>query len=96
MPLKFKPTGNRVLVEPIANSNTARGGILLPEMSREAPCEGTVVALGPGKLKNGLPFEFEAKVGDRVVFNRFEGDDIVIEGKAYKLFDAKELLATVE
>lgn len=98
MPLRFKPTGNRILVEPISKNTNTYGGIFLPEASRDVPCEGIVVARGPGKpVKGTVPCELEyVKIGSHVIYNRFEGDDVMIAGKMHKLFDAKELLAIME
>lgn len=82
------PTKGRVLVEPILDSGM-RGVIHIPENSRDASSEAIVVNLG-------VNCEAEVKIGDRIVMNRFSGQEVHIAGKPYKILDKEEILATIE
>jgi chaperonin GroES len=88
--MKFKPTGNRILIEPIQGQNETVRGMHIPSAYRDTtPSEGVVVALG-------TTGPFEVKVGDRVVINRFNGTEVKVGGKIFKIMDVSELLAIVE
>lgn len=77
---KIKPLGNRVLIKR-AEAQTTKGGILLPDSAQEKPREGTVLAVGPGKLSdNGTLETVEVKVGDRVLFGPYSGTEVTPEG----------------
>jgi chaperonin GroES len=88
MSLPFRPTNNRILVEPIHGA-PQRGAIHLPEAHRESrPAEAMVVALGP---RNELPI----RVGDRVLTERYNGNEVHIGGKAYRLLEPVDVIALV-
>lgn len=88
--MKFKLTGNRILIEPIKGQNQSVRSIQIPDAHRDvAPSEGVVIALGTRG-------PFEVKVGDHVVINRFTGTEVKIAGKMFKMMDASELLAVIE
>lgn len=94
---KLKPCGEKILVQPLAETTETVRGIFVPEKHRDIPTEGIVAALGQLKpRKNGNPREFEVKVGDRVFFNRFSGIDVFIERKPFKLLTPDELLALID
>lgn len=91
-----RPTGNRILVEPIAASDHARG-LFIPENSRDVSSEGIVVSVGPGKANDkGIIPEPIVKVGDRVYFERYGGIDVKVDEKPFKLLNPNELLAIIE
>jgi chaperonin GroES len=95
--LKFTPTGDRVLVEPIAINDSTTRGILIPDAHKDKPSEGIVVSLGTGGTKkDGTRTEFPVKIGDRVIFNRFEGTEVKIGDGIFKMFKSDELLAVIE
>ncbi len=90
----LQPLGNRVLVEPSEAEEKSPGGILLPESAQEAPAEGTVLAVGPGQLlENGERGEMSIKAGDVVIYRKYGGTDITIEGKDYVLVEEDSVLA---
>jgi chaperonin GroES len=98
MALKLKPLGDRLVVEPIEQEETTAGGILLPETAKEKPQEGKVVAVGPGRLdENGNRIKMEVKEGDRVLYAKYAGTEIKLEG-AEKVLILKEsdILALVD
>ena len=89
MRLRFKPTKARILVEPIHGVNQI-GSLMLPSNAREGkPAEAMVVALGPAN-------KLEVKVGDRVVTQRYNGSEVRIGGKQYRLLEAEDVIARVE
>ena len=78
--VKFNPQGDRVLVEPAAAEEKTAGGIIIPDTAKEKPQKGTVVAIGPGKKKDE---PITLKVGDHVLYGKYSGTEITIEGKEY-------------
>jgi chaperonin GroES len=98
MAAKLKPLGDRLVIEPIEQEETTAGGILLPETAKEKPQEGKVVAAGPGRLdEDGKRVKMEVKVGDIVLYAKYAGTEIKLEG-ADKVLILKEsdILALVE
>ena len=97
MALNIKPLGDRVLVEPVEEKETKKGGIIIPDTAKEKPQEGIVRALGTGKLDdNGKRIPFEVKVGDRVLVSKYGGSEIKLDGKEYKLLGSDDLLAILD
>ena len=96
MAINLKPLGDRVLVEPVEEKETKKGGIIIPDTAKEKPQEGKIVALGTGKTDDdGKKVGFEVKVGDRVLVSKYGGTEIKIDGKEYKIFNSDDLLAVV-
>lgn len=97
MALNVKPLGDRVLVEPVEEKETKKGGIIIPDSAKEKPMEGTVRALGTGKTDdNGKKVPFEVKVNDRVLISKYGGTEIKIDGKEYKIFSSDDILAILD
>jgi len=97
MALNVKPLGDRVLVEPVEEKETKKGGIIIPDSAKEKPTEGVVRALGTGKVDDaGKKLPFEVKVGDRVLISKYGGTEIKVDGREYKLLNADDLLAIVD
>jgi chaperonin GroES len=86
--MKFKPVGNKILIEAITPEATTKGGIYIPEAHQDASSDYVVVKIGTG--------DFEVKVGDRVIINRFDGIQITISGKPFKLVEDRDILAIIE
>jgi chaperonin GroES len=96
MAINLKPLGDRVLVEPVEEKETKKGGIIIPDTAKEKPQEAIVRVLGTGKTDDdGKKIAFEVKVGDRVLHSKYGGTDIKIEGKEYKLLSSDDILAIV-
>jgi chaperonin GroES len=94
MALNVKPLGDRVLVEPVEEKETKKGGIIIPDSAKEKPTEGVIRALGSGKKDDdGKTVGFDVKVGDRVLISKYGGTEIKIDGKEYKLLSADDILA---
>ena len=99
MALKLKPMYDRVLIKPLEREEMTRGGIVLPDTAKEKPQEGEVMAVGPGRLdEDGDTIPMTVKVGDRVIYAKYAGTEIEIEGEDKKWLILKEpdILATVE
>ena len=93
----LRPLGDRVLVEPLEAEEKSAGGIYLPEAAQEAPREGKVLAVGPGKvLENGQRREMSVKEGDIVVYTRYGGNEVRVGDKEYLIIDEGSLLAVKE
>jgi chaperonin GroES len=89
----IRPLGDRVVIEPIAKEETTASGIVLPETAKEKPQEGKVVAVGSGHLKDGERIPLELKEGDRVIFSKYAGTEVKIEGKEYLIMREGDVLA---
>ena len=96
MAINLKPLGDRVLVEPVEEKETKKGGIIIPDTAKEKPTEGIVVALGTGKTDDdGKKVPFEVKKGDRVLVSKYGGTEIKLDGKEYKILNSDDILAIV-
>jgi chaperonin GroES len=97
MAINLKPLGDRVLVEPVEEKETKKGGIIIPDTAKEKPTEGVVRALGTGKTdENGKKIAFEVKVGDRVLVSKYGGTEVKLDGKEYKILNSDDILAVLE
>ena len=92
--MKIRPLGDKVLVEVLEAEEKTKGGIILPDTAKEEKTEGKVVAVGTGKiLDSGKVQPLEVKRGDRVIYNKYAGDEILIEGKKHRVLKENEILA---
>ena len=90
----IKPLNDRVVVKIVTAEEMTRGGILLPDTAKEKPQEAEVVAVGPGKiLDNGTRIAPEVKVGDRVVFAKYSGTEVKLDGDEYLIMRESDILA---
>ena len=97
MAINLKPLGDRVLVEPVEEKETKKGGIIIPDTAKEKPTEGIVVAVGTGKTDdNGKKVPFEVKKGDRVLVSKYGGTEIKLDGKEYKIMNSDDILGVIE
>ncbi len=95
--MKIRPLGDRVLVEVLEAEEKTKGGIILPDTAKEEKSEGKVIAVGSGKtLESGKVQPIEVKKGDRVIFGKWGGDDLTIEGKKHKILKESDLVAVYE
>ena len=95
MPASLKPLADRVVVERIPPPETTAGGIVLPDIAKDKPREGTVVAAGPGRLleSNGELRPLEVQSGDRILFGSYAGEEIQVAGKEYLILKEEDILA---
>ena len=89
------PLHDRVLVRRLAEKETARGGIIIPDTAKEKPHEGEVIAVGAGKIEKGRRIPLDVKVGDRILFGKYTGNDIDVDGQEYLILREEEILAKV-
>ncbi len=97
MAINLKPLGNRVVVEPIEQEEVTAGGIVLPETAKEKPQKGKVLSVGPGERdENGKYIPMDVKAGDTVLFAKYAGTEIKVDGKKLLILRESDLLAIVE
>lgn len=94
--MKLKPLGDKIVVKPIEKEEKTKSGIVLPDTAKEKPQEGEVVAVGPGKYEKGERAPMDLKVGDRVIYSKYGGTEVKIEGEEYLILSQSEVLAIVE
>lgn len=91
---KIKPLGDKVLVKPNTSTEKTAGGIVLPDTAKERPQEGEVIAVGPGRvLESGEKVKVNVKVGDVVIYSKYGGTEIKVDGVEYLILDESSLLA---
>src|SRR5213592_2953912 len=96
MATSLKPLGDRVIVKPKAKEEVTRSGIVLPDTANEKPQEGSVLSVGPGRvLDSGTRVEMDVKAGDSVLFARYAGSEVKLEGDDYLVIRESDLLAIV-
>ena len=94
--LNLRPLDDRVVVQTLEAEETTAGGIVLPDNAKEKPQRGTVVAVGPGKLlDSGSRGELGVSIGDEVIFGKYGGSDVEVEGEEYKILRETDILAKV-
>src|SRR5262250_2346362 len=97
MAMNVRPLGDRVLVEPVEEKETRKGGIIIPDSAKEKPTEGIIIALGTGKTDDdGKKIPFEVKKGDRVLVSKYGGTELKLDGKEFKIFNSDDILAVIE
>jgi len=95
--LKLKPLGGRVIVEPIEQEEKTAGGIILPETAKEKPQEGKVIAAGPGdRNEDGDRIAMEVQVGDKVLYAKYSGTEVKLDGKKVLILRESDILAIIE
>ncbi len=94
--MNLRPLGDRLVVTPMEQEETTKTGILLPESAKEKPQQGTVIAAGPGGRKeNGERIVMDVMVGDKVLYAKYAGTNIKIDGKEYLILKETDVLAVV-
>ena len=93
----IKPLGDRVVIEALAKEEMTKSGIVLPDTVKEKPQEGKIVAVGSGKtLENGQKVALDVKVGDKIIFSKYAGTEIKVEGTEYLIISERDILAVIE
>ncbi|MBF0634763.1 MAG: co-chaperone GroES [Nitrospinae bacterium] len=97
MGVKIRPLGDRVLIQPAEAKETMKGGIIIPDSAKEKPQEGAVVAAGPGKiLEDGKVRPMSVKKGDKVIYSKYAGTEVKLDGEEYLLMREDDILGIVE
>jgi len=95
--MKIRPLHDRMLVKRVAEQDTRRGGIIIPDTAKEKPQEGKVIAVGNGKVTDeGKKVALDVKAGDRILFGKYSGNEVKIEGEEYVIFREEDVLAILE
>ena len=95
--MKIRPLNDRILVKRLEEEEKTKGGIIIPDTAKEKPAEGKVIAVGNGRLNDkGERVPVELKVGDRVLFSKYGGTDVKIEGEDYLIMREDDVLGVVE
>jgi chaperonin GroES len=95
MTVNITPLHDRVLVRRLEEKETAKGGIIIPDTAKEKPHEGEVIAVGAGKMEKGHRIPLDVKVGDRILFGKYTGNDITIDDQEYLILREDEILVKV-
>ena len=94
--MNFRPLHDRVLVESLESEEKTAGGIIIPDTAKEKPQEGKVIAVGPGaKTEDGKIIPMDVKVGDRVLFGKWSGTEVKIDGKEYSIMKESDIMGVV-
>ncbi len=94
---KLRPLGDRVVIEPTPREDMTKSGIVLPDTAKEKPQEGTVLAVGPGRiLDDGKREQIDVKKGDKVLYAKYAGTEFKLEGDELLIVSQKDILAVVE
>ena len=94
--MKLKPLGDRVVVEVTESEETTKGGIVLPDTAKEKPAMGNIIAVGSGEVIDGKKVELDVKVGDKVIYSKYAGTEVKLEGEEYLVLRQSDILAIVE
>jgi len=94
--INLKPLADRVIIKPLEAEEKTKGGIILPDTAKEKPIEGTVIAVGPGKVsEDGKTVKPEVKVGDKVLYGKYSGTEVTVEGEEYLIMRESDIFAVV-
>ena len=91
---KLLPLGDRIVVKPIEQEEVTKGGIILPDTAKEKPQEGEIIAVGPGKLNDeGTRITMDVKVGDKVIYAKYAGTEVEIDGEKLLIMHDSDIMA---
>ena len=95
--MNVKPLGDRILVKPLAAEEKTTSGIVLPDTAKEKPQQGEVLAVGTGRLlESGQKVDLEVKVGDKVIYSKYAGNDIKVDGEECIILNERDVLAITD
>jgi chaperonin GroES len=95
--MKLKPLQDRILVQRVEEETTTKGGIIIPDSAKEKPAEGKVIAVGAGKVgDDGKRVALEIKKGDRILFGKYSGTEVKIDGEEYLIMREDDVLGIIE
>ena len=94
--VNVQPRAERVVVKPLEEAEQRRGGLYIPDTAKEKPSQGEVVAVGPGKLSDeGARLEMDVSVGNKVLYGKYSGTDVTLDGQEYLILRESDILAIV-
>jgi chaperonin GroES len=91
----LQPLEDRVVVKPSEEEETTASGIVIPDTAKERPQEGEVIAMGPGRFEEGNRIPMDVKVGDKIIYSKYGGTEVKVEGEDYLILSARDVLAVV-
>lgn len=94
--MKIRPLGERVVIKRLEAEETTKSGIVLPGAAKEKPQMAEVIAVGPGGMVNGKEVKMEVKVGDKVIFSKYSGNEVKFEGQEYTILNQSDILGIIE
>ncbi|MGI6358931.1 MAG: co-chaperone GroES [Bacillota bacterium] len=95
--MKLQPLADRLVVKALAQEEKTKSGIVLPDTAKEKPQEGEVLAVGPGKvMDNGSRMPMEVKVGDKVIYSKYGGTEVKVDGQEYLILKESDVLAILK
>jgi len=95
--MKLRPLHDRILVERVEEAEKTKGGIIIPDSAKEKPAEGKVIAVGKGRIgDDGKPIKLEIKKGDRILFGKYGGTEVKIDGEEYLIMREDDVLGVIE
>jgi chaperonin GroES len=95
--MKLRPLQDRILVQRVEEESKTKGGIIIPDTAKEKPAEGKVVAVGNGKIgEDGKRIALEVKKGDRILFGKYSGTEVKIEGEEYLIMREDDVLGVID
>jgi len=94
---KIRPLADRVIVKPMAAEEKTKGGIILPDTAKEKPIEGTIIAVGPGRITDeGKEIKMNVEVGNKVLYGKYSGTEVNIEGEEYLIMREADIYGIVD
>ena len=95
--MKLRPLQDRILVQRVEEETTTKGGIIIPDTAKEKPAEGKVTAVGNGKIgEDGKRVALEVKKGDRILFGKYSGTEVKVDGQEYLIMREEDVLGIIE
>ena len=94
--MNLEPLDDRVVVKPAEEEEMTVSGIVIPDTAKEKPQEGEVMAVGPGRFEDGARVPMDVKVGDRILYSKYGGTEVKIEGEEHLVLSARDILAIVK
>jgi chaperonin GroES len=93
---KIRPLQDRVIVKRVGEEEKTKGGIIIPDTAKEKPIEGEIIAVGPGKFEDGKRIEPSVKAGDRVLFGKYAGTEVKLDGEEHLILREDDILGVLE
>ena len=93
--VKVTPLADRVVVKPLEESEQMRGGLYIPDTAKEKPQQGEIVAVGPGRYEKDKRVPMDVKVGDKVLYGKYSGTEVTLDGEQYLILKESDVLAIV-
>jgi chaperonin GroES len=92
---KVAPLADRVVIKPLDDAETMRGGLYIPDTAKEKPQQGEIVAVGPGRFEDGKRIPLDVAVGNRVLYGKYSGTEVTVEGDSLLILRESDILAII-